>query len=525
MTLDSTPHPSSTGPLLVGVDVGTTNTKAVVFDPQGRTVAAASVSTPTYYPQPAWAYYKPEELWQSTVGALRQVTARLENPGRITSIAITSMGEAAVPLDARGQALYDAIAWFDRRTLPQVEWLDQAIGRDRLFDITGLSLQPIFGLCKVLWLKQNEPDIFGRTTRWLNVADYIAYRLSGVPATDYSLASRMMAMDLNRLQWADDLLGEVGIRPDIFAPLALSGTPLGPVTAEAARETGLPTSVTVTAGGHDHVCGALAVGVTEPGAMLNSMGTAEAVFLPLAKPLIDPKVSRQGYTQGAHVVAGHYYVLGGLYTSGICVDWLREIMGRDAEYGPLIAEADQVAPGSLGTMFLPHLRLANAPHDDPRGRGAFIGLSTDIKRGELFRAVLEGLAYECRYSLDTILDYPGVAPLHSISMIGGSTRNPLLMRIKASVLNHPVKVVEVTEATTLGAAILGGLGSGVYPDVPGALGQLSYAQATVEPDRADAAVYDRYFRQVYRQLYSTLRSLHHAIYELQSDSHEPVAES
>lgn len=525
MTLNSTPRPISTEPLLVGVDVGTTNTKAVVFDQQGRTVAAASISTPTYYPQPTWAYYKPEELWQSTVGALRQVTARLEDPGRIASIAITSMGEAAVPLDSQGQALYDAIAWFDRRTLPQVAWLDRTIGRDRLFNITGLSLQPIFGLCKILWLKENEPDIFKRMSLWLNVADYIAYRLSGVPATDYSLGSRTMAMDLNQLHWADDLLHEVGVRPEIFAPLAWSGFPLGPVTADSARETGLPPGVQVTVGGHDHVCGALAVGVTEPGAMLNSMGTAEAVFLPLAKPLADPRVSRQGYTQGAHVVAGHYYVLGGLYTSGICVDWLREIMGSDADYGTLIAAAEQVAPASLGTMFLPHLRLANAPHDDPRGRGAFIGLSTDIKRGELFRAVLEGLAYECRYSLESILEYPGVAPLRSISMIGGSTRNSLLMQIKASVLNQPIKVVEVTEATTLGAAILGGLGSGVFSDVTAALAQLSYAQVVVEPDGADAAVYERYFRKVYQQLYLTLRSLHHTIYELQSGTDEPAAKS
>jgi xylulokinase len=200
-------------------------------------------------------------------------------------------------------------------------------------------------------------------------------------------------------------------------------------------------------------------------------------------------------------------------------------MGGSADYAALIAEADKVPPGSLGALFLPHLRLANAPHDDPRGRGAFIGLSTDVKRGALFRAVLEGLAYECRYSLESLLAYPEVTRLNSIAVIGGSTRNLLLMRIKASVLNQPIKVVKVTEATTLGAALLGGLSAGVYRDVADALAQLSYDQTIVEPQPAEAARYEAYFRQVYQQLYLTLRSLHHKIYELQSFADEPVTES
>ncbi len=385
-------------PLLVGVDVGTTNIKALVFDPKGQTVAQASVRTPTHYPRPTWAHYRPEELWQSTVAALRQAVSQLDDAGRISGIAIASMGETAVPLDAHGQPTGDAIAWFDQRTLPQVAWLERAIGRDRLHALTGLSLKPIFGLCKILWFKENHPDAFARTVSWLNTADYIAYRLCGVPGTDYSLASRTMALDLRRLQWAGDLLVEVGIPASLFAPPLPSGARLGPVRPEAARETGLPETAQVATGGHDHVCGALAVGVTEPGAMLNSLGTAEAIFIPLKRPLNDPKIGHQGYTTGAHVAGGRYYVMGGIYTSGASIEWLREVLGENADYTSLIAEAEQVPPGSLGVCFLPHLRLGNPPHNDPRSRGAFIGLTADAKRGVLFRAVLEGLACECRYT-------------------------------------------------------------------------------------------------------------------------------
>ncbi|MCB0214080.1 MAG: carbohydrate kinase, partial [Anaerolineae bacterium] len=398
----------STTPLLVGIDVGTTNIKAIIFDTSGQTVAQASTPTPTYYPRPNWAYYDPEELWQATASALRQATQQLDDVDRIASVAIASMGETAIPIDSAGQPIYEAIAWFDRRTQPQVEWLDQTIGKDRLFAISGLSLQPIFGMCKMLWIKENEPDVFKRIELWLNTADYIAYRLCGVPATDLSLASRTLALNLAEGRWDEDLLREVGLPSKIFAPLLVGGTDLGPVTPEASAQTGLPTHVRVGTGGHDHVCGALAVGAIKPGDVLNSMGTAEAVFTPLAAPVTDPQMGRQGYIQGFHVIEGHYYAGGGLYASGANVEWWREIIGPDDDYATLITEARQVPPGSLGVHFLPHLRMANPPYDDPKGRGSFVGLTTDAKRGVLFRAILEGLAYESRHTLESLVTYPGV---------------------------------------------------------------------------------------------------------------------
>ena len=502
-------------PLLAGIDIGTTNIKAVIFEPTGSVVAGASVSTPIHYPQPGWAYYDPTELWQAAATVLRQATDQIADTGRIVSVAVASAGEAAVPLDAQGRPTYDAIAWFDQRTQPQTEWLAHAIGQDRLFEISGLSLQPIFGLCKLLWIKENQPEAFARTVRWLNLADYIAYKLCGVPATDYSLASRTLVLDLQKLQWHEPLIREVGLRPDLFAPLCPSGAVLGHITPAAAQETGLPTTVQVAAGGHDHVCGALAVGVTQPGLMLNSMGTAEAIFLPLEKPLLDLAMGQQGYTQGAHVVAGQYYVLIGLYTSGACVDWLREIMGETTDFTGLIAEAEQVPPGSLGVCFLPHLRFANPPHDDPKGRGAFIGLSTDAKRGVLFRALLEGLAYEARYSLETLLAYPGMAPLQQTYVSGGSTRNRLLVQLRATILNQPLIMVDVAEATSLGAAILGGLGAGIYADTTSVGNTIRHNRITIDPVPDNVPVYNAYFEQVYKHIYASLRDLHHRVYQLQ----------
>ena len=565
-------------PLLIGTDVGTTNIKAVAFDRSGRAVARASSPTPTRYPKPGWAHHDAEELWDSFAKTLRRVTDRLDDPRRVAGIAVASFAEAAVPLDAEGRPTHDIIAWFDGRSRHQAERLGRDFGADHLFALTGLSLQPIFGLCKLLWLKENEPYAFARTASWLNVADYMAFRLSGVPATDYSLASRTLALDLHRLEWAGGLLEDLGVSPGLFAPLRQGGSLLGPVTPETTEATGLPESARVAVGGHDHVCGALAVGATETGTMLNSLGTAEAIFLPLERPLTDPEVGHQGYTQGAHV-AGQYYVFGGQYTSGASIEWFRDALGDEADYEVLIAEAEEVPPGSLGAFFLPHLRLANPPYDDPasrgafiglstdntrgslfretlgggadyealideaegvppvsmgafflphlrlanppyddpRSRGAFVGLSTDVGRGALFRAVLEGLAFDSRNSLEPLLGHAGGEDLRAIYAIGGGAQNRLLMRIKATVFDREITVVGVEEATSLGAAILGGIGAGIYADVPAALGELRYAETLVEPVSDEVPIYDAAFRRVYRHIYPALREVHHQIHGLNAE--------
>ncbi|MEZ4863353.1 MAG: FGGY family carbohydrate kinase [Caldilineaceae bacterium] len=496
-------------PLLLGIDIGTTNLKAIVFDTTGQSVAQAAVRTPTYYPQPGWAYYDAEEIWQATSTALRAVTSQID-ARQIVGLAVASYGETGVPLDGTGNPTYHAIAWFDNRTAPQAAWLQAHLGLDAIFAATGCALQPIFTLCKLRWLFEHAPETMARTQRWLNMADYIAYRLCGVAATDFSLASRMLTLDLQQQCWATDLLQAVAIPPALLAPLQPSGTRLGAVLPEVATQTGLPPHAQVAVGGHDHVVGALGLGVTAFGDMLNSIGTAEAIFLPIAQPVRDPEFGSRGYSQGVHA-AGGYYALGGLYTSGASVEWFRENFGGSATYADLIAEAEAAPAGSLGAFFLPHLRLANPPYVDAKARGAFIGLRTDVKLGALFRALLEGLAYEVRHSLEPLLQYIRLPHIERIYVAGGGAHNDLYTQVKASVLNHPLHVVSVAESTALGAAVLGGIGAGLYPDLTSALQQLRYAQRVVEPAPTEIAIYEAGYQQVYRQLYGTLRSLHHAI--------------
>jgi xylulokinase len=508
-------------PLLVGLDVGSTNVKAVAYEPEGRVAAAACIPATTHYPRPEWAYCEPDELWVEAVTVLREVTSQLDDPCRIAGIAVASVGESGVPLDKHGDPSYHAIAWFDRRTINETAWLGRQIGEDRLFAATGLSLQPIFSLCKLLWLRANEPDAFARTERWLHVADYIAYRLSGAMATDHSLASRTFMFNLASRNWDGDILVAAGIPRSILAPLAPSGTAIGSVTSAAANATGLPIGAVVATGGHDHVCGALAAGVVEPGAVFDSMGTAEALFIPLDLPITDPDFVRQGYTQGAHVAPDRYYTFGGLYTSGASIEWFRDLVGRDLPIEHLIAEAEAVPIGSHGVRFLPHLRIANAPHLDARARGALIGLTTDADRAAMTRAVFEGLAFEARTTLEPLLDYAGIDPLTGVTVTGGGSKNRLLMQIKASSLNAPMHIVSCEETTALGAAMLAGIGAGVYPNVDAAVGAVRAKSHSIHPAPEAVALYNAIYHQTYAPLYEILREVNHRINEV-LDVHEPA---
>ena len=506
-------------PLLVGVDFGTTNIKAIVFDTRGQVAAQASTATPTRYPRPGRAHYEPEEMWERTAEALRKATDQLDDPARIVSVAFASMGETAVPIDAQGQPTYHAIAWFDPRTKPQADWLGDVIGRDRLFSITGLPLSEIPGLCKALWLQEEEPEAYARTEKWLNVADYLAFRMSGVAATDFSLASRMLALNLRELRWAEDLLAEAGVSPGLFAPLLPSGTGLGPVLPEAAQATGLPRHARVAVGGHDHVCGALAAGVVSPGMALNSIGTAEVLFVPLQEPLADPQLGRNGFESGAHVDGRHFYTFGSIRTSGACVDWYRSLFTKDMGYAELVEEARHVPAGSTGVCFLPHLRSAVTPHFDQKALGAFAGLSPDVDRQTMFRAVLEGTAFEIHDTLQALTPYTSM-PVSTIYAIGGGTRNTLLMEIKASVFNTVIEAVDMEEAVALGAAMLGGVAATVYVDVDDAMQRVQHSRTAFEPDAAQAAVYHSLFHQVYRQMYAALRPVSHAIYDFREQSNQ-----
>ncbi len=500
-------------PLLMGLDIGSTNIKAVLYEPNGTAVSVACVAQETHYPQAAWAHYDPRRLWELCCEVMRSAVAAVPDPTRIVSIAVSSFGEAGALIDAKGEPATDIIAWFDRRSGEQSQRFAAQIDPDDLFAVCGSVVQQIMTAPKLMWHREHEPDAWARSVTFLNTADYIAYRLSGEAAQSLSLASRTALLDLRNRDWSDRLLDLAGLDRRFLPPIADGGTALGPVRGEASALTGLPVSALVAVGGHDHVCGALAAGAVRRGDFLDSMGTAECLFVALDEPLDNLDMGRQGYTQGAHARDG-FYTYGGLYTSGVCYDWFGDLAARNRTHEELLVAAAAVAPGSLGVTFLPHLRLSNTPHMDSKARAAFVGLTTDVSTAALARAVLEGVAFEGRATVEPLLRYGELPPLTDIAVVGGTARNQLLLEIKASVMNARLHVLEMEEAGALGAAMLGGIAAGVYASVDDAVGSIVRRDRIVEPDRAAVETYGAIFNDVYQHLFEALRPFNHRFFEL-----------
>jgi xylulokinase len=392
--------------------------------------------------------------------------------------------------------------------------LAQFIGAERIFQASGLAIDPTLGLCKLVWMQETWPEAFARTKTILHIADWIAFRLSGEAATDFSLASRTMALDLRRGGWSLEMADRAGIRAALFAPLKPSGWHLGAVRKDVASDIGLPGRIAVAVGAHDHLSGSVAAGVTSPGILLDSMGTAELLLLATPAPVFDRAIVRRGYLQGRMAVDRHWFYIGaGLNSSGGAIDWFRSTWKESAEtaHERLIAGARTVAVGSNGVSFAPHLAGAPPPRPDSSARGAFVGLTTHADQKALYRALLEGLAMESRSMADGIASLPGVDHIDEIRAIGGNSKNALLLEIKASVFDRAINVVDAAEASALGAALFGGIAAGSYGSLDDALGNLDQPLHTVEPNAEWTRQYEDLYSSIHRRIYDALSGIDHAI--------------
>ena len=406
------------------------------------------------------------------------------------------------------------ISWYDTRTLAEQRWWLDEYGGRRVFDITGLTPQPILSLCKLMWLKRHRPDSLARGSVWLNIADWVVYRLSGVQATPSSLAARTMAYDLARRTWSTELLEAAGVPVHLMPPIVPSGQVVGYVTAEAAAQTGLAEGTPVVTSGHDHLVGAFGVGVTEPGHLLNSMGTAEALILPLLAPVLNDLTYQSRANIGAHTARDRYYANVGLHAHGATLDWVRSLIVPDLPLADGFAQVNALAastpPGSRGAVFQPHLRGITRPIYDPLSRGAFIGLSFQTGRPEMARAVFEGMAFAWRLALESLEQATGLQ-VEDITVIGGGARNPLWLRVKADITQRTLHVLEVEEAVAWGAAALAGVGVGVFRDAADVRARVRFSETVIPPDPALAALYDDVYTHHYRPVYEALQSMHHRI--------------
>jgi xylulokinase len=503
--------------LILGIDVGTTNWKAAVYNKEGDLQALRTTTTKTHHDSAGRAFYDPHEMWQEAAHVVKEVVDTLSPGQHISAVAVASMGESGVPIDEHGEPTYPSIAWFDMCSIPQSAYLEQRVGSERIFRITGLDNNPIFSLSKILWLREHAPDAFQKTVKWLSISDYINYKLAHVYATDYTIASRTLALDLRSKTWSQELLDAVNLAPALFPDIYPSGTVIGAVTRQAALETGLAQGTPVVMGGHDHFCGFLASGCLLGNRILDSSGTVESLVALLA-PDATPPEETQGLRIGFFLDPNRYSSIAGVLAAGVSVDWgmqtFASLKGWHTQqnshamtlsYHEVFEEVKKTDPGARGIFYVPHLRGAGGPFWDPLSRGTFVGLRATHTQPELIRAMIEGICFEMRMILETMVRVFG-HPFEAMHTIGGGTRNIFWQEIKASILGLPIELPDVEEATAKGAALLAGVGTGIYDDLYQASQRVYRVKTRFEPDPELVATYHELF-EIYRQIYPALKRI------------------
>ncbi len=489
---------------LLGVDVGTTSCKAGLFDTAGTILGLASQLTPTRTTPEGTAYYDPQELYQTVCAAVQQVIADVA-PDDIAAMGISSMAETGMLIDARsGDPRSMFIPWFDNQAAGYATFLAQQDDPVERFCKTGIHPSPKISLAKLLWLRADNPGAFNGAV-WLSTADYIAYRLTGQMATDHSLAGRTYAYRIDQRRWDEEWLQELGLPVSLFPPLKASGETVGIVTSEGYQQSAIPTGTPVCIAGHDHICGALAGRAIVAQRVFDSMGTAEVLLGTLEQRSLTSTDYELGLSYGCHVVPDCYYWLGGLSSSGGSIEWLREIIGKDQltyqQLDELLAEADYIPSPILYFPYLLGSSSSSLNRKEPAGRAAFVGLDASHRQTDLAKAILQGAAYEME-RIRRQAERVTTSAIERITAAGGGTRNKYWMQIKADVSNCIFEVLPFSEVTLLGAAMMAGVGIGLFSSADEAVEAM--AQRGGEAFHPDASRHEMH-KQIYEQGYLALR--------------------
>ncbi len=475
----------------VGIDLGTSGVKGVAIDEDGEVLAMAEESYPLATPQAGWAEQDPEDWWQASDA----VIARLrEEVGKPIGIGLSGQMHGLVALDDHRQVIRPAILWNDQRSARECDEIEQSLGFERLIELTGNRALAGFTAPKLLWLRRHEPESFGRIAHVALPKDYLRLRLCGELSSDVSDASGTLLFDVRRRRWSEEVVSALELDPD-WLPRARESTEVSGVTGD-----GVP----VAAGAGDQAAGAIGVGVDRPGPASVVLGSSGVVFAALEEFTADAQGRVHAF---CHAVPGGWHAMGVMLSAAASLSWFREVAGGGADYQELLAAAAEWPPGAEGLTFLPYLSGERTPHADPDARAAFVGLELRHDTGALARAVLEGVAFGLRDSLDLVNELGAGVTAGRVS--GGGARSDLWLQIVASVLELPLERVAVDEGAAFGAAILAGVATGLWDDVPSATAATVRFRGTIDPVDEWVPLY-REQRERFRELYPALRPSPHS---------------
>ena len=504
---------------LLGIDLGTTGVKAALFRADdGAVITDAFVDYPLMHPHPGWAEQDPADWWRATTAAIRACLAGAAQQGvqasDVCGLGLSGQMHGVVLLDEENRVLRPCIIWADQRSEAQCRWITERVGARQLIEYVSNPALTGFSAPKLLWIRDNEPDIFARARTMLLPKDYIRYLLTGVKAMEISDAAGTMLLDVKRGVWSQEVLKALDLDPALFPPVMAADGVSGTITEEVAAQTSLPAGVPVAGGGADNACGAVGNGVVAPGFGLVSIGTSGIVLAYSDAPQVDTSGPVPRVHTFNHAVPGTWYLMGVTQGAGLSLHWVRDNIGLPEQalerwtgidaYEALAREAESVPPGCEGLIFLPYLQGERTPHLDAYARGGWIGLTASHDRRHLIRSVMEGVAFSLKDCL-AIIREQGLR-LDQVRATGGGAKSPLWRQIIADVLGIELVVTNATEGPAFGAALLAGVACGVYKTVQAASDQTIRILARTTPQPETAQAYALAY-ETYRALYPALKPI------------------
>ena len=492
-------------PYLLGIDVSTTGVKALLIDGNGNARKTATTKLLLSTPRPLWSEQDPADWWRGTVNSIRQV---LEGPlgGDVAAVGLTGQMHGLTLLDRDSGVLRPAILWNDQRTGPQCDDIRQRLGKDRLIELTGNDALAGFTAPKILWVREHEPQVFAEIRQILLPKDYVRFCLTGDYATDRAGAAGTLLLNVETRDWSEEVLEALEIPAEWLPPTHEGQEITGRISADAAEATGLRAGTPVVGGGGDQAAQAVGVGAIRPGIVALTLGTSGVVFASTGEPFVDPEGRLHAF---CHAVPQRWHLMGVMLSAAGSLRWYRDTVAPQADYDALLAPASSVEIGSEGLLFLPYLTGERTPHPDPLARGAFVGLTVRHTQAHLTRAVLEGVAFGLRDSFELIREV-GAAEIEEVRISGGGARSDLWRQIIANVLDADLVTVNTTEGAAYGAALLAGVGAGVWRDVSAACQSTVSRTDVTSPQGEAVATYDELY-PLYRHLYPALTGLSHSL--------------
>jgi len=488
---------------LIGIDIGTTNVKSVLFNEDGTKIAEHSIEYPTYFIRSGWVEQNPLKWWEATVETIiRVVRDSKVDKKDIAAIGVSSQAPTLVPVDKEGKALRNGLIWMDRRSQPESDFLEKEIGSLRVKRITGNRIDPYYLSSKILWYKNNEPELYKKTYKILQINGYINYMLTGAMTTDISHASLMGVFDIKQNQWSQELADLIGYDIDLFPQVYDTTDVIGTVCEKAAQLTGLSTSTAVVSGTVDGSAATLEAGAVDVGDAVEMSGTSTVLNI------CNDRWRDPGLLFGMHhALKDIFMVCGAMSTTGASLKWYRDNLYKEENhieseninsFEHMNKKASRSKAGSNGLLFLPYMAGERSPIWDSYARGAFFGLHLDTKREDMIRAILEGSAYGLRHNIDEAKKI-GVQ-IKELRSVGGGSKSDIWLKIKASVLNIPIIVPDISTGAPFGDAIIAGHGTGIYKNPSKFAKEVSKINKIVQPDKSWNRTYDEMY-EVYISLY------------------------